>query len=290
MTCEETQALLLDPQDPAVSRQRLLEAASHALSCESCRHFAEDLSKLESILRVPADDAIALPSGGYGALADRFAQTDRTYGRIGHSRRWLSYAAAAVIGGVVAGAYFVGAQQGVVHTEKQALAPHTDAQLVFSPSEVRRSSKAFAEVSQAFDNRASWVLTGEHAADVGVVQSPVDPTHPVLLLKLVLRSGKEILSSGDLAIVSGRDAHVTLPLSDGKTVRYSINTRIDQPDRLDISAELLDGNGSAKPLAALSTRMQPRDGQPVRMGEMATSNGEYEVIVSFARAEAKDGN
>ncbi|CAN5476336.1 hypothetical protein BH10PLA1_BH10PLA1_06570 [soil metagenome] len=288
MTCEETQSVLLDPQDPAVDRQQLLDVASHAMTCDACRRYAADLNRLDSALHLPGEKDMPVPRGGYDAFEERLLKLTGAGQPTRQIGSWMSYAAAAVLGGVIAGAYFLGAQQGAVHTEKAAITPHTDAHLVFSPSEVRHSSLAFAEVSEAFENRASWVLTGDRAADVGVEQTPIDRSHPVLLLKLVLRSGGEILSRGDLAIVSGRSARVTLPLEDGKKVRYSISTQVDQPDRLGISAELLDSNGSSKPLAALSTRMQPQSGKSVRAGEMSTNAGDYEVIVSFAQADTKD--
>lgn len=286
MDCQNAQSVLLDPQDPSVDRTALLEAVSHALTCDACREFASELRKIESILRMPADEAIPQPRGGYEAFAMRLTSSQPTTFR--GPMRWV--AAAAVVA-LVSGAYLLGTRQNppptrVVNTVSGNKNPD---QFAYTPAQVQQQSKAFAEVTEAFDRRATWVWTGDRAADVGVGQTPVDASKPVLLLKLVLRSNGQVLSSGDLAIVSGQDASLALPLANGKKVRYAISTRSNQPDHVGITVELLEGNGSAKPLAALSTRVNAVVGQPVRAGEMTTTSGEYEVIASFARADNAKG-
>lgn len=285
MDCQHAQSVLLDPQDPSLDRTALLEAVSHVLTCDACREFAGELRKIESILRLPAEEAVPQPRGGYEAFAIRLAPTSPSSFR--SPMRW--FAAAAVVA-LVAGAYLLGTRQ-TPPTQVVTTVPGNKGsdQFAFTPAQVQQQSKAFAEVTEAFDRKATWVWTGDRAADVGVAQTPLDADKPVVLLKLVLRSGGQVLSSGDLAIVSGQDASLSLPLANGKKVRYAISTRTNQPDHVGIAVELLEGNGSAKPLAALSTRVQAVVGQPVRAGEMTTTSGEYEVIASFARAETAKG-
>jgi hypothetical protein len=289
MDCQNAQSVLLDPQDPSVDRSALLEAVSHALTCDACREFAGELRKIESILRLPGDEAIQQPRGGYEAFAMRLTPTAPATHR--GPMRWV--AAAAVVA-LVSGAYLLGTRQNP--STRETFTEITPGPRIakpdpfaFTPAQVQQSSQAFAEVAEAFDQKATWVWTGDRAADVGVAQTPVDASKPVLLLKLILRSNGQVLSSGDLAIVSGQDASLSLPIANGKKVRYSISTRSNQPDHVGIAVELLEGNGSAKPLAALSTRVNAVVGQPVRAGEMTTTSGEYEVIASFARADAKGG-
>jgi len=284
MDCQIAQTVLLDPQDPSVDRVTLLDAVAHALACESCRTFAQDMRRIESVLRVSDDERIETPRGGYAVLAVRLAPAGN-YRR--GPMRWV--AGAAAVAALVVAAYLLGSRDVTQPPVQLAVASNSADQFAFTPEQVTQSSKAFAQVTQAFDRRADWVWNGDRAADVGVGQMPADSTQPVLLLKLVLRSRERVLSSGDLAIVSGREARLSLPLENGKQVRYIISTRADQPDRIGITVELLEGNGSAKPLAALSTRLQAVVGQPLRAGEMVTTSGEYEVITSFARAEAKGG-
>lgn len=279
MTCQTAQSILLDPRDPSIDRSTLMAAASHAFSCDTCRCFAQELHRIEASLVVPGDESIELPAGGYDAFATRLERAASTQSRT----RWRFVATAAVVA-LIGGACFLAGQQFRSQPVRTVTIPRSDTAAVFSPMEVLHSSKAFAEVAEVFDHRTTWVWTGDHAADVGVGQSPVDPAEPLLLLKLVLRSNQQILSSGDLAIVSGHSARLSLPLEDGKQIRYLVNSRTDQPDRIDITAELLGEDGAATPLAALSTRLHTRPGQLLRAGEMATTAGDYEVIANFARA------
>ena len=281
MDCQHAQSVLLDPQDASIDRAVLLEAVAHALTCDACRTFAEEMRRMEAALRLP-EDAIEPPRGGYAALAARLSPPTPIRR---HPMRWV--AAVAAVAALVAGAYVLGTRAVTQPDSPPTIASNSPNQFAFTPAQVTQSSQAFAKVADAFDRRANWVWTGDRAADVGVGESPVDATQPVLLLKLVLRSGDAVLSSGDLAIVSGRDAKVSLPLPNGKQVRYIVSTKADQPDHVGITVELLEGDGSARPLAALSTRVQAVVGQPLRAGEMVTTSGEYEVITSFARAEAR---
>jgi endonuclease/exonuclease/phosphatase family metal-dependent hydrolase len=106
----------------------------------------------------------------------------------------------------------------------------------------------------------------------------------VLLLRLTLMHGRTIASDADLLVIPGQTANLKLPLKGGQTLHYRIGTSTDEPTRLSLWLEVQTPLGG-QPIAALSTHLQLEPGQGVTAGQLATSAGDYELKIAFARED-----
>ena len=158
-----------------------------------------------------------------------------------------------------------------------------------SPGDFSHEVRAFRQVSNVYDGHAGWMMVSQNDSDVGVVSEPVSQSKRVLVLRLDLWHGKELVSNSDLLVLAGQKADLTVPLETGQSLHYRIGTSADEPTQLTVWLELKTPEGG-EPLAALATNLQMRRGQKVTAGKFATSAGEYELKIDFAstdRAENK---
>jgi len=163
------------------------------------------------------------------------------------------------------------------------------AALAFAPQEIRQNVSAFRQVADVFDQRASWVLVADRTSDVGLGRDPAEPEDRLLLLRLTMCKGEQVVSRSDLVIVPGEGADLTVPLENGRKLRYQIGTTLDQPTRLSLWAELQGEQGAGRTLAALATDLPVQPGQVLGAGEMVTTTGHYALQVAFAQASRAAG-
>jgi len=183
--------------------------------------------------------------------------------------------------------YHAGARSGVSSPTAVAQ-PKTSQNTHFArlgASDVNRQIEAFQQVAEVFDRHASWVMTSGSSTDMGLASEPIDGSGPILLLRLAMVRGNDVVSSTDLAIVPGQSANLSVPLQQGRMLHYQIGTTTDLPTRLSLWAEVRTPVGG-ETLAALATRLDAEPGQAVSAGRLTTAAGVYELQVDFARARS----
>lgn len=128
------------------------------------------------------------------------------------------------------------------------------------------------------------MLVSGPESSVGMVAAGDPLTKKMLFLRLGLLCGMESVSASDLMIRAGQDADLTVPLPDGQSLHYRIGTSTGEPTRLTVWLDVKTPQGG-EPLAVLSTHLQARSGQTLTAGKLATSAGEYELVIEFASAD-----
>ena len=156
--------------------------------------------------------------------------------------------------------------------------------LLLGTQEVQNSIAAFRQVAGVFGPQTSWLLLGDRASDVGLTGEPPSSEAQLLVLRLVVENGGEVVSQSDLVIVPGQSASVTVPLAGGPRLHYEVTLSDDAITRLSLWAELLGDAGEHQTLAALATDLPLEAGRVFDGGEMATTNGNYALRIAMARA------
>ncbi|MCX5660570.1 MAG: hypothetical protein NTW19_12725 [Planctomycetota bacterium] len=150
--------------------------------------------------------------------------------------------------------------------------------------DMAQQASIFEQVSKVFDERAGWVAVSGDDIEMGMTQKPTAEAPRVLLLRLAVSRGSTLLSRSDLAVVPGQDVDLTLPLADGKRLRYRLGTAVGTPARLSIWVELQTPGAPGQTLAAAATELSANPGDLLKVGQLATSSGEYQVDVGVFRA------
>lgn len=282
MSCDDYQQFLLDTQWNSATRQATLEALRHVETCQACQEALKDFDRLGETLSTFKSDAV--PREGWSAFERRVLSPKRLSGSWRIFRAMAIAASLLIVGGL---AFAIGRQSISKSPSGAPTAPNvqmTSDTLRFAPQQLSHAVNAFTQVSQVFDERASWMLISRDASDVGVSQEPVaNDARKVLLLRLVLlRSGK-VASDADLLVIPGQVANLTVPLQPDQSLHYRVGTSTDEPTRLSLWLEVKTPTGGA-PLAALSTNLRMQPGEKITAGQLSTSAGDYELNIGFARA------
>jgi len=284
MSCDFIRQLLLDFGWDAEARQRASQVLAHLETCSTCRQASEDFDRLRRTLDDSADDSE--PHGGWESFENRLSTA---VNRSQPARlRWLAVAAAVVL---ASGAFELGRRLEKPNVAPIALtrsAPQSAPNSHFEPHEISQAVSAFDQVSKVFDGRASWMLVSHESSDVGVVTQPVDSSRKVLLLRLTVTHGGQLASDADLLVIPGQTANLTVPMQGGQSLKYRIGTSADEPTRLTVWLEVSTPHGG-EALGALSTNLDMDPGQKVTAGQLATTAGEYELKIAFARAALPEG-
>jgi hypothetical protein len=285
--CEATRQLLLDVAPDAAERRAIAAAMAHLDGCELCAQAMRQFDQVRSTLTA---DASADPAGGWEAFEARLQSS------LEHQAsprpilfRLLRPAGAIAAGVMLAVAGFLwGAQRARPPVAKtRDVEPATLAAL--SKADVTRQLRAFGEIDQVFEGRTRWLLLTNAGADVGLDENSAaaGATRPseekVMLLRLSVSRGDEIVSTADLVIVPGKTAELRLPTRDGGIVRYRLATSGIDPSKLALRAEMRTGAG-AEPQASLGTDLLLRPDRGTDAGALITPKGKYDVKVSFAAA------
>ena len=289
MSCESYRQLLLDLGLDEAARKRTAAILAHGETCPECREAARDLDRVRAALQTFQTDAE--PTGGWAAFEQRLAANPPRP----ITPRWswraplMGIAASLLIAGV---SFQLGRMLTTGHPEPVAVAmpgPAFPESNAFAPAQLNHEVKAFDQVSKVFDGHASWMLVSNDASDVGIASHPVSATaRHVLLLRLTVTRGGQIASDADVLVIPGQTANLNVPLSEGNSLHYRIGTSTGEPTRLGILLELNTSHGG-EPLAALSTQLQMQPGQKLTAGQLATSAGDYELKIGFARADLPEG-
>jgi len=176
--------------------------------------------------------------------------------------------------------------------------------ITFGPADVAQRVRAFGEVDQVFDGRTNWLMLSANATDVGLSDRPDSAAAPatqsttnistdvaagtgrrLLLVRLNLTSGTEVVSNADLVIVPGTSATVTVPTKHGTPVRYRVVTFADHPKRLAVRVEMPQGGpGAMDATAVLGTSLDLQPFRETAAGRLVTHTGSYDLMVSSAPA------
>lgn len=191
---------------------------AHLETCPACRSAVEEFDTLRDLLK---PDPQVQPDGGWEAFEER---TALSIGQRMHGSPPLYALAACLLIGLVGleiGRQFPARDSTHPQMVHQALptapAHPSSAPSVFTHNDIHTAVQTFRQVSQVFENQASWVLLSESKGDgVGVGHTSVRPDQPILLLRLVMFNDKSVVTSSDLVIIPGQPADLTLPVRDGK--------------------------------------------------------------------------
>ena len=119
------------------------------------------------------------------------------------------------------------------------------ADMGLSPDDVAQKVRAFGAVDQSFDGQAGWLLLSANNTDVGLNQSAGSqrPTTrgagtKVLLVRLNLVRGTDVVSEADVLIVAGTTANVVVPTKLGIPLQYHIVTSARDPMRLRVQVQV----------------------------------------------------
>jgi hypothetical protein len=172
------------------------------------------------------------PAGEWGGLP---RQPGVTAGAHSHASSHWRYHAFALAAGLLLGlSVWLAAS-----LWRQTTAVPVAATPVSSPinaSDVRINTLAFAEVADVFENRPSWMLVSNGDSSIGLADAPVSRSAELLVLRLTMLHNGKTASSADLVIIAGQNAHVTLPLAQGRLADYRVSTSALDPSRLNLWA------------------------------------------------------
>lgn len=285
MRCDATQETFLHHDGLLAERQRVVEAVEHLKGCPACQAALDDYAGLAKLLAPP--QAVEAPADGWPAFQNRLhasASAARSAGKvlIGWGPAFAIAASIALLATSIIGTSYLNERARTSPTAAQI----TSASLAqFSPAQIPQQVETFAKVSEAFDNRASWMLISDHTSDVGVAQTAV-PERSLVLLRLTLLHAGTIVSHADLVLIPGQQADLSLPSSDGKMLHYRVSASQAAPLSLGLWLGIENAHAASETIAALSTQLPLASGQVVSAGQLATVSGTYELKVGFVRAHA----
>jgi hypothetical protein len=286
MTCDDIQQLLLSLELDQQSRQGAFEALAHLESCVPCRLALQDYDKLTALLRpgqrfdesLPPlespesdieqsklpDQSNVSPTGGWEAFESKLLAASR-------GGRWRPLAMRAhwwipALGGLAAmvlvawGAFHLGkraSSAGAPVVRLPVVGPPNSTLVRLSPDDVAEKVRTFDAIDHSFDGQARWLmLSGPNNADVGLIsQCPESPTtrgtdDKILLVRLNLIRGADVVSQADVLIVAGTTANVAVPTKLGVTLQYHIVTSALDPMRLRVQVQVPGEGGAVKVAAA----------------------------------------
>ena len=275
LTEEAARRLILDKDWTEVDLQEAAKLLEHVRSSPDALAALRDYDRLRAALRPREADADAEPPSGWSSL--------QTAGiaRPPWVRRWSVLAAAACLAAMAAVWFLHDGPQQTPTSPPQVAG--TDSHPTAPPTDEPDQAELFQQVSSVFDGRASWLALTDDDSQLGLTAEPaVDATHLLLLRLTVTRNG-DIVSKVDLAIVPGESAELGVPCHNGKTLVYNIGTSAETRPALSIWAELDDGSGAGRTLAALTTQLRDAADSGDTEGQLSSRRGQYEFKVDFSR-------
>jgi hypothetical protein len=251
----------------------------HASQCRSCQAAMQEFDRIREVLR-PA------PMPETAGDWERFEQhlQGACVERSRRVRPWriLAMAASLMLAAVGWGLYVSGLRQNgqPIH----GAANGSLASLQITPQEAQQQARVFQEVTQAFDQRTTWMLLSDRQTDLGLASKPVDAPRNLLLLRLTVLRADAIISSADLVVVPGQTAQLDVPFEQAQQLHYVIGTASGDQASLSIWAEVRKPDGGHETLAALATNLQPQLGKVLDAGQLVTSTGKYQIKIVYSQA------
>jgi hypothetical protein len=300
-TCEMVREYLLLAGWDAEQRTQAAQALRHAETCGECRAALVDFDRIRDSLSAGEMDQ---PAGGWEAMHERL--DDLLESRVSKARSKAnppiirpSFAIAASIAVIAAATFQFGQTLGRGIGIREAKTTEVvingsrnsdPAPATITSTELSHDVEAFQKVTDVYDGRAGWMMVSKDDSDVGIAPAPVTPGKKVLLLRLDLWHGRDLVSDSDLLVLAGQTADLTVPLENDQSLHYRVSTagepaaEVEAPEHLNLMLELKTPSGH-RPLAALSTTLQLQPGQKVTAGRLTTSAGEYELKIEFKEAD-----
>lgn len=290
MNREQIEQALLDQDitEAALDEQPELAAAvrSDPVLLECLREY----DALRAVMRPNPSTTAETPDDGWAAMTRRMMRPLESTSpmRTPNHHRHLRIAAWAAIALVAAGGWMMFMLKS---GGPPPVALDMGGKLALSEHDVAQTLAVFSRVADTLDGKASWLVVSKNNADVGLSADEPGTSQHLLLLRLSLLEAGRTVSQADVVIVIGQSATITLPMDDGRQVRYEIGTtrtKATGATRLSLWAQLQQRDAAGgEALAALATQLQPRAGQMFSAGEMVTHNDRYELRVSFGESSAK---
>ncbi len=255
------------------------------------RSVLREYDSLRESLRCPDGDAVA-PPGGFEALetswherrvaAPPAEETSEPRGGTGGLRwwSWPAAMAATIVLAVVGWSIVRLGPRG--SDEASRVTPAGTVRFIHSTAEIQQDVRAFEDTQQVYDRRARWVAATSAAADVGLADAPITATDRLLLLRLTMLRGEQLIAQADLTVVPGQEADLTVPSDVGLAVRFRIATTSDEPTRLTMWTDVRVPGGEDQALAALATDLRFKPGTVVTAGQWRTSTGRYRLEVGYS--------
>jgi hypothetical protein len=277
MCCDTVRQILLDQDWDAGGRQRAMDALTHLQACAACQVAMADFDRLRTLL-------------GEGDAPDKAAHAVGPL-PLRHKSRWrisfFSATGAVAAALVIAMVGFAIGRQIYMDSEPSRLVADSAGQPMTS-AEIEQRLRAFEEIRELFDARATWVLLSNEGSDLGLSSGPVTEEPHVVVLRLrMLRAGDEI-SLAELIMVAGESAHLSLPLPDGQVLSYQVATSVQDPSRLVLSAQMQSALRGEQ-VGALATELRLRNDRSMLAGMLGTPTGTLELHVDFAESDLRRG-
>lgn len=331
MTCEAIRQLLLSlDMDPA-SRQRVAEALSHVNSCQACHEAMRDFDRLSGVLRTTTagfaearSDALqhgdepstqppelffeqTSPAGGWAMFEEKLLAAATGAGRsrpvfIG-ARRWISALAGLAAMLLVGWAAFQLGRKTTGDARRIVQAPETAPAVAMvvgsglSPDEVARRVRAFDAIDRSFNGQTRWLMFSADNAEIGLsdqvrnAQAPTTRGAKVLLVRLNLVRGAEVVSKAELLIVAGTTANVVVRTEFGP-VQYHIVTCASDPMQLSVQLQVPQEPGGIATTVApngsqaiLGTHLELKPYMDASAGRLVFGHEAFDLQVAAASSD-----
>jgi hypothetical protein len=173
-----------------------------------------------------------------------------------------------------------------------------------SPDDLAEKVRIFFAIDHTLDGRARWLmLSGLNSIDVGLIdQCPQGPTtrgigDKILLVRLNLVCGNDVVSQADVLIVAGTTANVVVPTDMGVPLRYHIVTSALDPMRLRVQVQVPGEAGavevatshqavSASATAVLGTSLDLEPYLDASAGRIVLGRQTFDLQVAAAAASS----
>ncbi len=170
-----------------------------------------------------------------------------------------------------------------------------------SPDDVAEKVRAFDVIDHNFDGRTRWLMfSGSSEAGVGLIdQCPQSPPtrgsgEKILLLRLNLAHGADVVSQADVLIVAGTTANVVVPTKLGQ-LQYHIVTSAVDPMRLRVQVQVAGEGGTGNAAgpnqspagmatAVLGTSLQLEPYHGANAGRLFVDREAFDLQVAAAAA------
>ena len=276
LTEEAARRLILDKDWTEADLQEAAKLLEHVQSSPDALTALRDYDRLRVALRPSEADAEVQPPHEWNAMT--FSGTTR----LSWARRWWIPAAAACL--AVAAAVW-SMQDG--REEAPANVRHVvnagPSRIVLPSNDEQDQARLFQQVSSVFDGKASWLALTDEDPQLGLTAEPLlDATH-LLMLRLTVTRSETIVSQVNMAILPGQSAELDVPFHNGQRLIYNINTSDEMTSTLSIWAQLDDGSGDCRTLAALMTQLRAVADSGHIQGQLSSRRGGYEFKVDFSQ-------
>jgi hypothetical protein len=302
--CVATRRRLIDLGADGAARDELSLTLAHLAACEPCRQAMRDVDRVRlALTSYGTSSREAEPVGGWEAFDARLIAAQEAAARAcpptrsSLPHRWLRTCAAVAAAVLIAiGTFFWGrAAAGGKRPAGEAQTVSSAKIVPLSKAEIASQLGAFGEVDQVFEGRTRWLLLTSGGADVGLEESAASAASPaprngsekIVILRLNVCRGDEVVSTADVAIVAGKTAELRVLTKDGGVLRYRVITSDLDPSKLAFRAELRSGAtaaGTSEPQAVLATDLRLRPDAGASAGQLIAPTGSYDVRVTYAPA------